>query len=148
MRRDDPLAGASRLAADDVADRRVIMGAPDAPTSGAHVPDALRALGLRDLRVMDDPSTDRIANLVARQRVLAVTIDPSLGGPSRIYDDPAWAVVPLAGAPHLELGLVWRMESADEPVVAAALAAIRATWADRTLDLAPAAVDPTGAARR
>lgn len=139
MRHDDPLAGAPSVSIADVADREVIVAAPDSPDLGHGAAKQLRAMGLRNLRQLEDTSTDRVANLVRRHRVLAVTISPTLGGPSRIYDDPAWSVVPLHDSPSLTIGLVWRERSAQEPAVAAALDAVRTAWRDRPLDLGPVA---------
>ena len=66
---------------------------------------------------------------------ITLTLSPATGGAARVFDDPAFAVILLADALDFHLGLAWRPEKADDPVVTAVLDAVRDRWADGELVL-------------
>ncbi|BBH70045.1 transcriptional regulator [Actinoplanes sp. OR16] len=131
MRRDDPLACHEVISVGDLADRTVVfMPLTLQPAAMGHLRDELVAKGLRRLRIIANADTTMIATHVRRTGDLTFTLAPSTGGSARIYDDPAFAVVPVTDGPSFGLGLVWRADRAGDPVVHGLVDAVRDRWPD------------------
>ncbi|MBL7255960.1 LysR family transcriptional regulator [Paractinoplanes lichenicola] len=131
MRRDDPLAGSPALSVADLADRNVVlMPLSLQPLAMQRMRDDLISRGLLRLRMLAGVDSAMLAAHVRRTGDLTFSLDPSTGGSARMYDDPAFAVVPLTDFPQFRLGLVWLAERAADPVVRGVVEAVRTAWAD------------------
>jgi DNA-binding transcriptional LysR family regulator len=127
MRSDDPLSAAQKLRIGQLADRDVVMmGSVANPIAAARLKRQLTTRGMRRLCQTDDSDVAKVAAHIGCSGALALTFSPELGGFSRIYDHPGFAVVPLADSPIQYFGLIWRECAEPEPKMDAALAAIRA----------------------
>jgi DNA-binding transcriptional LysR family regulator len=129
MRRDDPLAGRAELAVADLAERTIAMFPMSLqPVAMQHMRDELAGKGLRNMRMLPHADTAMVAAHVRRSGDLTFTLDPANGGSSRVYDDPAFVIVPLTDAPEFRLGLAWPADRAKDPVVAGVVEAIQDHW--------------------
>ncbi|GIF26710.1 DNA-binding transcriptional LysR family regulator [Actinoplanes tereljensis] len=131
MRRDDPLAGRPALAVADLSDRTVVtMPLSLQPRAMQQMRDELMSKGLGRLRSVAGPDSAMIAGHVRRTGDLALSLAPATGGSARVFDDPAFAIVPLTDGPRFHLGLAWLAARADDPVVSRTVTAVRAGWAE------------------
>jgi hypothetical protein len=102
-------------------------------------PDASRELGA-DLfvrRYHQVELTRTGAELVRRSRGLALTLEPRTGGWARVFDDPAFAVVPLRDD-NIEflLGVAWRRADIDrDDVVRDLVHAVHTEWSEHVLTI-------------
>ncbi|MFF5290209.1 LysR family transcriptional regulator [Paractinoplanes globisporus] len=129
MRRDDPLAGRSELAIADLADRTVVTY-PLAlqPLAMQGLRDDLVSRGLRHFHLLAGADAAMLAGHVRRTGDLTFTLAPHTGGSARIFDDPAFALVPVIDGPPFRLGLVWLADRATDRVVAGLVDAVRERW--------------------
>jgi DNA-binding transcriptional LysR family regulator len=110
MRADDPLAGSDGLSLADIADRTMTIGPPTPqPVAMNRLHAYLREAGVRSFHKMADNDATMLASHIRRSRGLTLTLHPDSGGSARVFDDPAFAVVPLRDD-NIEflLGLAWR----------------------------------------
>lgn len=130
MRVTDPLADRAVVTLQDLRDRAVVVGPPTPqPDAMEGLLDTLRrAVG--DLVQIADTDTVHLASHVRRTGDLTLTLDPTTGGGARVFDDPAFAVRPMAdGALRFSLGLAWRKAAmARDPFLRAFVAAARQRW--------------------
>jgi hypothetical protein len=72
-----------------------------------------------------------VASHVRRSHSLALTVSPAIGGNARVFDDPAFALVPLRDDDlDFTVGVTWRRDRAEEADVAALVRAARRAWGD------------------
>lgn len=119
MRADDPLAAASELTLDDIAHRTLTIGPPTPqPLAMNRMRQRLADAGITSFHEMPDHDAIRLASHIRRNHGLTLTVAPGSGGPSKVFDDPAFAVVPL-NDDRLEflLGLAWRRSAVDDDEV-------------------------------
>jgi DNA-binding transcriptional LysR family regulator len=136
LRRDDPLADREQVSIDDLAGRVfLLMESTLQPLAMSRFGQQLRTRGVHRMRVVPDADIVRVASEVRRTGDVTLTLSPATGGAARVFDDPAFAVVPLADPLDFHLGLAWRADKADDLVVAALLDAVRERWADGELVL-------------
>jgi DNA-binding transcriptional LysR family regulator len=131
MRSDDPCATAPSLTLTDIAHRTLTVGAPaPQPVAMNRLYAYLREAGIVSFHQMPENNSAALATHIRRSHGLALSLHPSSGGAARIFDDPAFAIVPLEddGLDFL-LGLAWRREDAvDNDVVRHLVHAARAEW--------------------
>ncbi|MFC4063542.1 LysR family transcriptional regulator [Actinoplanes subglobosus] len=131
MRRDDELADRTEIAVADLAHRDVVSYPLTLqPLAMQQLRDELVAKGLHQLRTLPHADSALIAAHVRRTGDLTFTLAPETGGSARVYDDPAFAIVPLTDGPKFHLGLVWMAHRAADAVVAGVVDAVRARWVD------------------
>jgi hypothetical protein len=94
--------------------------------------DYLVSAGITRFQELADSDTALAASHVRRSHSLALTLAPSSGGPARVFDDPAFALVPLRDdGLDFTVGVAWRRDRAGSDGDVAALAgAARRTWSD------------------
>jgi len=133
MRADDSLAAAAELKLADLAPRTLVAISPKVqPAAMNRLHDRLREAGITKFDQLPDSDLALVASHVRRSRSLALTLSPAAGGPSRVFDDPAFALVPLRDdGLDFTVGVIWRRDrAAAEPDVAALAEAVRRTWRD------------------
>jgi DNA-binding transcriptional LysR family regulator len=133
MRCDDPLAGAAGLRLADVTDRTFAITSPRVhPLAMNRMHRYLADSGITRLHRLADNDTALLASYVRRSHSLALTLAPASGGASRVFDDPAFALVPLQDdGLEFTVGVAWRRDRAEsDGDVAALVAAARRTWPD------------------
>jgi DNA-binding transcriptional LysR family regulator len=133
MRADDPLAGAPGLRLADVTDRTFAITSPKVhPLAMNRMHQYLADSGITKLHRLADNDTALLASYVRRSHSLALTLAPASGGASRVFDDPAFALVPLRDdGLEFTVGVAWRRDRAESDAdVAALVAAARRTWPD------------------
>jgi DNA-binding transcriptional LysR family regulator len=136
MRADDALAGRASLAVADLAERTVVMLPVSLqPSAMRRLREELAAKGVLRLRQLAEADTVMLAGDVRRTGDVTLTLAPATGGSSRIFDDPAFATVPLTDGPQFHLGLVWLAERAGDPVVAGVVDAVRERWSGAELEV-------------
>ena len=115
MRSDDPLARSSELSLSDIVGRILIMQpAKLQPLTMRGLRDCLEAAGVTQFHEMPDSDVMLAASTVRRTRELALTPASPRSGTSRVFDDPAFAVIPLNDeGMQFRLGLVWQRATAD-----------------------------------
>jgi DNA-binding transcriptional LysR family regulator len=129
MRRDDPLAGRDVLALADLAERTVVSYPLTLqPLAMQGLRDELVSRGLRHVRLLAGADGAMLAADVRRTGDLAFTLAPETGGTARIFDDPAFAIVPLVDSPQFRLGLVWLGDRGADRVVGGMVGAVRERW--------------------
>jgi len=133
MRAGDPLADRAVVALEDLRDRTLAVGPPTPqPEAMERLLDTLRrAVGA--LVQVPDTDSAQLASHVRRTGDLTLTLDPATGGAARVFDDPAFAVRPLAdGILHFSLGLAWRAAATEgDPLLDAFVAEARGRWEGR-----------------
>ncbi len=138
MRADDPLAESHALSLADLADRTMTIGPPTPqPVAMNRLHAYLRDAGIRSFHQMADNDATMLASHIRRSRGLTLTLDPASGGSARIFDDPAFEVVPLHDD-NLEflLGLAWRRRDVvTDDVVRDIVHAGRTEWVGHTLNV-------------
>lgn len=138
MRADDPLAGAAALALTDLVDRTITTSPPTPqPVAMNRLYAQLRSAGIRSFHQMSDHDSTVLATHIRRSRGLALTLDPRTGGWARVFDDPAFAVVPLR-EDNIEflLGVAWRRaEVCRDDVVRDLVHAARTEWVGHVLTI-------------
>jgi DNA-binding transcriptional LysR family regulator len=132
MRSDDALATASELELADLTDRTVALTpAKVQPLAMNRVYQYLHAAGLTRTHQLPETDTALLASHVRRSRDLALTLSPASSGPFRIFDDPAFAVVPLRDDGfEFTAGVAWRRDRLADPLVTALVGRVRDAWAD------------------
>jgi DNA-binding transcriptional LysR family regulator len=132
MRSDDPLAGAGELKLADLTDRILTTISPRVqPAAMNRFHDHLAKSGITKLHHLPDNDTALVAGHVRRSHGLALTISPAAGGPSRVFDDPAFALVPLRDDDFdFIIGVTWRRDRTGTGDVAALVQAARRAWGD------------------
>ena len=133
MRSDDPLATAAELKLADLTDRTLIETSPKVhPLAMNRMHNRLQGAGITKFDQLPENDLALVASHVRRSRSVALTLSPSTGGPARVFDDPAFTLVPLREEGlDFTVGVVWRRDrAAAEPDVAALAEAMRGTWRD------------------
>lgn len=135
MRSDDPLASREHLQLADITGRALTLTPKSShPVAVNRLYEQLVAQGLSKFHQLPDYDSARLAHHVRRTHGLTLTLHPSAGGGARVFDDAAFAVLPLVHANlNLELGVAWRRDTAESDPVRALVAAIRAEWAEHVL---------------
>jgi hypothetical protein len=138
MRADDPLAASSELTLADVADRTLTIGPPTPqPVAMNRLHRYLENAGITSFHRMPDQDAVMLASHIRRSRGLTLTLNPSNGGSARVFDDPAFAVVPLRDD-KLEflLGIAWRRAAVGKDhIVRDLVHAARREWGGRALQV-------------
>ena len=136
MRRDDPLAVRESVSLADLAERTVVMLPLSLqPLAMQQMRDELAAKGVHNVRPLAGADPAMVAGHVRRHGDISFTLAPSTGGSARIYDDPAFAIVPLTDAPRFRLGLVWLTARAADRVVEGLVEAVRDRWSQGELQI-------------
>jgi DNA-binding transcriptional LysR family regulator len=137
MRADDPLATASELTLKDLAHRTLTIGPPTPqPVAVNLFHERLRNAGITSFHQMPDNDAVMLASRIRRDGGVTLTIDPRNGGSARVYDDPAFAVVPLRDDLDFLLGVAWnRSRARQDDVVRELVRVARQEWAGRRLTL-------------
>ena len=130
MRSDDPLAGARELKLADLTDRVLSSTSPKVhPVAVNRFHEYLVKSGITKFHQLPDNDTSLLASHVRRSHGLALTLSPAAGGSSRIFDDPAFALLPLRDdGLDFFVGVAWRRDRAGAGDVAALADAVRRTW--------------------
>jgi hypothetical protein len=93
--------------------------------------DHLVRSGITKFHRLPDNDISLVAGYVRRSRALALTLSPATGGPARIFDDPAFALVPLRDDDlDFTVGVTWRRDRAGAGDVAALSQAALRAWRD------------------
>lgn len=136
MRRNDPLAGRESLAVAELSDRKVVtLPFSLQPRAMQQMHDELMSKGLRHLRPVAGADSAMVAGHVRRTGDLTLSTAPEAGGSARVFDDPAFAIVPLTDGPQFHLGLAWLTARAGDPVVSDTVAAVRKRWSAGELEI-------------
>ncbi|WP_433362652.1 LysR family transcriptional regulator [Actinoplanes sp. CA-142083] len=136
MRRDDPLADYDELSLADLAERTVVtFPLTLQPLAMQQLRDDLVSRGLRHFRLLAGADSAMLAGHVRRTGDLTFTLHPDTGGSSRIFDDPAFTIVPLTDGPAFRLGLVWLAARAADRVVGGLVDAVRERWSSGVLEI-------------
>lgn len=109
MRADDPLASRPLIGWDDLSDRAVTI-APATPYPSAlnDIRRHLENAGLHRFEEIDSTDVSLLAHRIRCRGGVIPTLAPSVGGPWKVFDDPAYAVVPLRDAElRFALALAW-----------------------------------------
>ncbi|MEV0383172.1 LysR family transcriptional regulator [Nonomuraea sp. NPDC050643] len=137
MRADDPLATASELRLRDLTHRTLTVGPPSPqPLAMNRLHRRLRDAGITSFHEMPGHDAVMLASHVRLSHGLTLTLDPRNGGSARVFDDPAFAVVPLRDDLEFLLGVAWcRSRAGQDEVVRGLIQAVRQEWAAGTLTL-------------
>ncbi|MFC4008529.1 LysR family transcriptional regulator [Nonomuraea purpurea] len=137
MRADDPLAAASELRLRDLAHRTLTIGPPTPqPVAVNLLHKRLKNAGITSFHQMPDNDAVMLASHIRRDHGVTLTLDPRNGGSSRIFDDPAFAIVPLRDDLEFLLGVAWNRSRARKgDVVRELVHAVRQEWAKHPLTL-------------
>ena len=133
MRRDDPLARATELKLSELAHRTFTLTSPKVqPLAMNRLHDYLLSSGITKVHQLPDSNSALVASHVRRSHGLALALAPSNGGSSRVFDDPAFALIPLRDdSLEFTVGVTWRRDRAESDAdVAALVQAVRRTWGD------------------
>lgn len=133
MRPDDPLAGAAELKLADLTDRTLTsMSSKVQPLAMNRMHDYLVSAGISKFHELADGDLGLLASHVRRSHSLALTLAPASGGSARVFDDPAFALVPLRDdGLNFTVGVAWRRDRASsDDDVAALVEAARLRWSD------------------
>jgi len=129
MRASDPLAGRSELTVADLAGRTVQLLCPGpVPEAVARVRRHLEERGARDVRIYPVGDVMQLAEHVRRTGDLSLAFVHVRTGATRAFHDPAFVVRPVVDGPELDLGIAWRADREDGPVVRAVLAEVATRW--------------------
>jgi DNA-binding transcriptional LysR family regulator len=136
MRRDDALASHESLTIGDIADRTLVTF-PLAlqPVAMQRLRDELLGRGMHRFRLLAGADSAMLAGHVRRTGDLTFTLAPETGGPARVFDDPAFVVIPLLDGPSFVLGLAWLADRADDPVISGLLDELRQRWPDGGIEV-------------
>ncbi|MFI7129214.1 LysR family transcriptional regulator [Nonomuraea sp. NPDC050153] len=137
MRADDPLATASELTLEDLAHRTLTITPPTPqPVAVNLFHERLKRAGITSFHQMPNNDAVMLASHLRRDGGVTLTIDPRNGGSARVYDDPAFAVVPLRDDLDFLLGVAWhRSRARQDDVVRELVRVARQEWAGRRLTL-------------
>lgn len=132
MRSDDPLAGARELKLADLTDRTLTATSPKVqPAAMNRLYEYLVKAGITKFYRLEGSDLSLVASHVRRSHSLALTVSPAIGGNARVFDDPAFALVPLRDDDlDFTVGVTWRRDRAEEADVAALVRAARRAWGD------------------
>jgi DNA-binding transcriptional LysR family regulator len=129
MRAADPLAARSELTVADLAGRTVQLLCPGpVPEPVARIRRHLEERGARDVRIYPVGDVMQLAEHVRRTGDLSLAFVNVWTGATRAFHDPAFAVRPVVDGPSLDLGIAWRADRGDDPVVRGVLAEVAARW--------------------
>jgi len=129
MRRDDPLAAHDTLSLADLVERTIVSYPFNLqPAAMQQLRDDLVGRGLKHFKLLAGSDAAMLAGHVRRTGDLTFTLDPSTGGSARIFDDPAFRIVPLTDGPQFRLGLVWLAGRRADPLVAEVVGSVRQRW--------------------
>ncbi|MEV5409890.1 LysR family transcriptional regulator [Thermopolyspora sp. NPDC052614] len=137
MRSDDPLATASELSLQDLWHRTLTVGPPTPqPLAMNRLHRRLKEAGITSFHQLPDHDAVKLASHIRHSHGVALTLHPRNGGSARVFDDPAFAVVPLRDDLVFLLGVAWRRSRAQQDdVVRELVRAVRQEWSGRTLTL-------------
>ena len=133
MRSDDPLAAAGAVRLAEITDRTFAITSPKVhPLAMNRMHQYLADAGITRLHRLADNDTALLASYVRRGHSLALTLSPASGGASRVFDDPAFALVPLRDdGLEFTVGVAWRRDRAEsDDDVADLVRAVRGAWPD------------------
>jgi DNA-binding transcriptional LysR family regulator len=131
MRSDDPLAAETELKLADLTHRTFVATSPKVqPLAMNRMHHHLRNAGITKFHQLPENDMALVASHVRRSHNVALTLAPSNGGPSRVFDDPAFTLVPLRDdGLDFTVGVIWCRDRAESSGDVAALAkAARQTW--------------------
>jgi DNA-binding transcriptional LysR family regulator len=129
MRSADPLAGRPELTVADLAGRTVQLLCPGpVPEAVARIRRYLEDKGARDVRIYPVGDVMQLAEHVRRTGDLSLAFVNVKTGATRAFHDPAFVVRSVVDGPELDLGIAWRADREDTPVVRAVLAEVAARW--------------------
>jgi DNA-binding transcriptional LysR family regulator len=129
MRADDPLAARDGLTVADIADRTIQLLSPQpTPVSVARVRRQLEDRGARCVRIYPAADVMALSEHVRRTGDLSLAFVNVRTGATRVFYDPAFAVLPVSDGPDLDLGVAWRADREDDEPVAALLEEIMLRW--------------------
>ncbi|MEO3855391.1 LysR family transcriptional regulator [Acrocarpospora sp. B8E8] len=136
-RADDPLAGRDELSLRDLTDRTMTIGPSGVqPTAMNRHIERLKNAGITSIHRMPDHDSALLAAHIRRSHGLTLTLHPRQGGSSRVFDDPAFAVVPLRDDLEFLLGVAWsRHRAGHDDVVGELVGTVRQEWAGHPLTL-------------
>ena len=130
MRSDDPLALREEIALVELAGHTVVsIAASVQPLAMARMREELVARGITRFQELAVSDTVLVAAHVRRTGSVTLTLGLASGAASsRVFDDPAFAVVPLSDSPDFHLGLAWATARRSDAVVAAVVDAVTELW--------------------
>ncbi|MFG1959467.1 LysR family transcriptional regulator [Nonomuraea sp. NPDC049028] len=137
MRADDPLAAAGELTLRDLTDRILTVGPlTPQPLAMDRLHRRLKSAGITSLHEMPDNDSVMLASHIRRSHGVTLTLDPRNGGAARVFDDPAFVIVPLRDDLEFLLGVAWHRSRAEQDdVVRRLVHALRQEWAGQALTL-------------
>jgi DNA-binding transcriptional LysR family regulator len=131
MRTDDQFADHDHLSLGQLAGRTLTLGSPRVePVAMATMIANLRGHGVLDLVEMPQFDHVRLAAQIRYNGGLALTLHPDTGGSARIFDDPAFRLVPLTDEGFkFSLGAAWRTAAVDgDDLVREVVEVLRHRW--------------------
>jgi DNA-binding transcriptional LysR family regulator len=129
MRADDPLSGRDSLTVTDIADRTVQLPTHQpTPPAVSRLRRQLEDRGARHVHLFPAPDIVALSEHVRRTDDLSLAFVNVRTGANRIFQDPAFVVVPCLDGPELDLGVAWLADrEAAEPLMTV-LAEIVQRW--------------------
>jgi DNA-binding transcriptional LysR family regulator len=130
MRSDDPLALRDEIAVAELAGHTLVSIAPTVqPLAMARMRDELVAQGITRFHILPVADTVLVAAHVRSTGSVTLTLSLASGAASsRVFDDPAFAVVPLTDSPDFHLGLAWATARRDDGAVGPVVDAVQELW--------------------
>lgn len=131
MRTGDKLARHEHLSLSRLAGRTLTLGSPRVePVAMATMIANLRAHGVLDLVEMPEFDHVSLAAQIRYRGGLALTLHPDTGGSARIFDDPAFRLVPLTDEGFkFSLGAAWRTSATPgDDLVREVVEVLRNRW--------------------
>jgi hypothetical protein len=123
-RRDDPLAGRAQLKLADIAHGTIPLTSPKVhPLAMNRMRDYLVSSGVTKIHQLTENDTVLLAGHIRRGHGVTLTLARSNGGSALIFDDPAFALIPLRDdGLEFKVGLTWRRDRAENDDDLSALA--------------------------
>jgi DNA-binding transcriptional LysR family regulator len=106
---DDPLAAQSAVGWDDLRSRTVTIAASTPyPSALNDIRRHLESVGLRRFDEIGSTDVSLLASRIRCQGGVIPTLSPRVGGPWKVFDDPAYSVVPIKDSElRFTLALAW-----------------------------------------
>jgi DNA-binding transcriptional LysR family regulator len=135
LRSDDPLACRERLELAELRERTVVAVTEELrPLASQRLHQTLVAAGITRFSLLPTPDPLQRATHVRRTGDVAFTLPLSTGGNAKLFDDAAFAVLPLRNGPAAVAGLLWRRGVPGNSMLNDSIGAIR----DATIASIPA----------
>jgi DNA-binding transcriptional LysR family regulator len=129
MRVDDALAARDSLTIADIADRTIQLPAyQPAPPAVLRLRRQLEDRGARHVQLFPAPDIIALSEHVRRTGDLSLAFVNVRTGANRVFEDPAFVVVPAVDGPDLDLGVAWHADREAAEPVSTLLAEVLQRW--------------------